>query len=82
MNQSLLNLALYSVQKYEICRQQSQCYLLLPPPQPPVLPKLILINSSSTFKNLHYRTDPVLIIFGIFITLISAGLLLFLLSIK
>jgi len=73
MNQSLLNPEFNS---YELCRQQSQCYLLIPPPEPPIFPKLILT------KNLHQQIDSFFIIFVVFITLTSACLLLFLLDIK
>src|SRR5689334_2834978 len=73
MNQSLLNPEFDS---YILCRQQSQCYLLIPPPQPPILPKLILT------KNLHQQIDSFFIIFIVIITLISTCLLLFLLDIK
>ncbi len=88
MNQSLSDLELYSFndinlfQKYEICRQQSQCYLLIPPPQLPIFPKLFLTNPPSTLINIRQRTDSFFIIFGIFITLIFTCLLLFLLSVK
>jgi len=88
MNQSLSDIELHSFnnidvfQKYEICRQQSQCYLLNPPPRPPIFPKLILINPSSTLTNLRQWTDSFFIIFGIFITLIFTCLLLFLFGVK
>jgi hypothetical protein len=88
MNQSLLDLEFHVFndinlfQKYEICRQQSPCYLLNPPPQLPIFPKLILNNPPSTLTHLRQRTDSFFIIFGIFITLISICFLLFLLNIK
>ncbi|CAF2831900.1 unnamed protein product [Rotaria sp. Silwood2] len=87
MNQSLSyreihsfnNINLY--QKYEICRQQSQCYLLIPPPQPPIFPKLILNNSSSILINYRQHTQSFFIILSIFIALISLCLLVFLFGI-
>ena len=76
MNQSLLNL----FQIYELCQQQSQCYLLIPPPQPPIFPKLD--NSSSTLINFHQRLDSLFIILGIFIPLLFTGFLLLPFAIK
>lgn len=73
MNQSLSDINL--IQKYEICRQQSQCYHLNPPPQPPIFPKLISPNPSLTIHSFS-------IIFVAFIILITTCLLLFLFNIK
>ncbi|CAF1461305.1 unnamed protein product [Adineta steineri] len=79
MNQSLSDFDLS--RKYAICRQQSQCYLLTPPPSLPIFPQLILNNLSSTFENLPKNTDLCFIL-GIFIGLITTFLLLVLLIFK
>jgi len=89
MNQSLSDRKFHSLddinllEKYHICRQQSQCYLLIPPPpHPPIFPKLTFTNSSSILINLRQRTDSCYIILGIFIALISTCLFLFLFFFK
>ncbi|UJR28158.1 hypothetical protein I4U23_009412 [Adineta vaga] len=102
MNRTLSDLKISSfndvnhLQKYEMCRTQSACYLLAPPPRPPTIPELFLTTtcklsstSSSTFTNLRPRTTSessyltiLTIIFGIFIALASACLILFLLGVK
>lgn len=88
MNQSLISLELHSVDSinrfydYETCRQQSSCYLLLPPPRPPILPKLTLTNPSLSVTNLHQRMNSLLIIFALLITLFSTFALLFYLNFK
>jgi len=82
-------------QKYELCRKQSACYLLVPPPRPPTIPELFLTttcklssSSSSTLTNLRQRTTDssyltiILIILGILITITSTCLILFLLGVK
>ncbi|CAF3818491.1 unnamed protein product [Rotaria sordida] len=87
MNQSISDQKFHSFnyidlnKKYEICRQQSQCYLLIPPPQPPIFPKLILYNSSSTLTNHQQYTQSFFIILNICIALISICLLVFLLGV-
>ncbi|CAF0967477.1 unnamed protein product [Rotaria sp. Silwood1] len=81
MNQSLSNRKFHSFnsinsyQTYEICRQQSQCYLLIPPPQPPIFPQLIVNNLLPTLTNHQQQTQSFFITLSIFITLISIGLL-------
>ncbi|CAF0930743.1 unnamed protein product [Rotaria sp. Silwood1] len=102
MNRTLSNLKISSfydvnhLQKYEICRKQSACYLLIPPPRPPTIPELFLtttcklsLSSSSTFTNFRQRpiTDSsyltiISIILGILIALTSTCLILFLLGVK
>ena len=101
MNQTSSNFkigSLYDInhfQKYEICRKQSACYLLVPPPRPPIIPKLFLTStcklsssSSTTLANFRHRTidSPYLtiisIILGILIALTSTCLILFLLDVK
>jgi hypothetical protein len=100
MNRTLSDLNLNSLndvnhfQKYEICRQESACYLLAPPPRPPTIPELFLtttcklsLSSSSTLTTLRQRTDSsyltiIAIILGIFIALTSLCLILFLLGVK
>ena len=100
MNRTLSDLKLNSLndlnhlQTYEICRQQSQCYLLAPPPRPPTIPELFLTttcklssSTSSTLTNLRQRTDSsyltiISIILGILIALTSTCLILFLLGVK
>ena len=101
MNRTLSNLKLNSsndvnhFQKYEMCRKQSACYLLAPPPRPPTIPELFLTttcklssSSSPTLTNLRQRaTDTsyltvISIVLGIFIALASACLILFLLGVK
>ncbi len=84
MNQSLTNLVSHSIndihlfRNYEICQQESQCYLLIPPPRPPMFPKFLLPHPSSH----HQWTDSFFIIFGLFISLTCTCLLLFLLNLK
>lgn len=102
MNQTLSNLKISSfydvnhLQKYEICRKESACYLLSPPPRPPSIPELfskasckLSLSSSPTLTNLHQHTttDPwyltlIPIILGILIALTSTCLILFLLGLK
>lgn len=59
------------IKKYELCRQQSPCFLLIPPPQPPMLPALILNNSSFTSTNHQHTSHSFFIILSLFIPLIS-----------
>ncbi|CAF0886175.1 unnamed protein product [Rotaria sordida] len=102
MNRTLSNLKISSfndvnhLQKYEICRKQSACYLLIPPPRPPTIPELFLtttcklsLSSSSTLTNFRQRTTTdssyltiISIILGILIALTSTCLILFLLGVK
>ncbi|CAF2343213.1 unnamed protein product [Rotaria sp. Silwood2] len=102
MNRTLSNLKISSfydvnhLQQYEICRKQSACYLLIPPPRPPTIPELFLTttcklssSSSSTLANFRQRstTDSsyltiISIILGILIALTSTCLILFLLGVK
>ncbi|CAF3084141.1 unnamed protein product [Rotaria socialis] len=63
------------IQQYEMCRQQSQCYGLIPPPQPPMLPELILDNSSFTLANHRQYTKSFFITLTMCIVLISICLL-------
>jgi hypothetical protein len=75
MNQSDLE----NINLFEICQQQSQCYLLIPPPRPPTFPQLFFPNSSSIITNLRQRSDLFFILLGIFI---STCLTLVLLGVK
>jgi hypothetical protein len=83
------------LQKYDLCRKQSACYLLTPPPRPPTIPELFLTttcklssSSSSTLTNLRQRTTDssyltiISIILGILIALTSTCLILFLFGVK
>ena len=101
MNRTISDLKISSfndvnhLQKYEICRKQSACYLLAPPPRPPTIPELFLTtsckissSSPSILTNLRQRTtDPsyftiITIILGVLIALTSTCLILFLLGVK
>ncbi|CAF0963401.1 unnamed protein product [Adineta ricciae] len=101
MNRTLSDLKISSfndvdhLQKYEMCRRQSACYLLAPPPRPPTIPELFLTTtcklsptSSPALTNLRQRmTDSsyltiLSIILGVLIALASACLILFLLVVK
>lgn len=101
MNRTLSDLKISSfndvnhLQKYEMCRKQSACYLLAPPPRPPTIPELFLTTtcklsstSSPTLTNLRQRTTDssyltlLSIILGVLIALASACLILFLLVVK
>lgn len=101
MNHTLSDLKISSVndvnhlQQYELCRKQSACYLLAPPPRPPSIPELFLTStckisssSPSVLANIRQRaTDTsyltvLSIILGILITLTSTCLILFLLGVK
>lgn len=101
MNRTLSDLKISSFndvnhfQKYELCRKESACYLLAPPPRPPTIPELFLTTtcklsstSSSTLTNLRQRTTDtsyltiVSIILGLLIALTSTCLILFLLGVK
>jgi hypothetical protein len=101
MNRTLSDLKISSfndvnhLQKYELCRRQSACYLLAPPPRPPTIPELFLTTTcklssttSSTLTHLRQRTTDssyltiISIIFGVLIALTSTCLILFLLGVK
>lgn len=101
MNRTLSDLKISSfndvnhLQKYELCRKQSACYLLAPPPRPPTIPELFLTStckisasSPSVLTNIRQRTTDtsyltvLSIILGVLITLTSTCLILFLLGVK
>ncbi|UJR21291.1 hypothetical protein I4U23_024383 [Adineta vaga] len=69
-------------QKYEICRKQSQCYRLRPPPKLPIFPKLIITNSSSTSTDFPLNLDFYFILLGIIISMISICFLFILFVVK